>query len=127
MVNKQDDFSQLAHKIVIHEKRGSLKDLATVLGLTYTAFYNRLIGRAEFNPREINLLIRELADPRLGECLLAGTGFRSIQQGWNSTTTDDQDLDIVISALTFVIEALQAKRNENLIVTISQKLSSDSK
>ncbi len=106
-----DEFSQLVHKIVIHERRGILKDIAAALNLSYGAFHNRLIGRAEFNPREINLLLRELADPRLGECLFAGTGFRAIPHRWDS----DSDLEVVINALTFVIEALKAKRTENVL------------
>ena len=72
-----DPFSQLVRKIVLREHRGVLRELADLVGLSYGALYNRLNGRAEFNPREINILLRELDDRRLVDCLLEGTRFHA--------------------------------------------------
>src|ERR1700722_15987255 len=84
-------FSQLVRKIVIYEHRGALRELATALGLSYGALYNRLSGRAEFNPREINMLLRELADPRLVDCLLAGSVFVAIRKPENPAPRSGKD------------------------------------
>jgi hypothetical protein len=107
------EFSQLVHKIVIVERRGILRDLATTLGLTYGAFYNRLIGRAEFNPREINLLLRELADPRLATYLMSGTGFFAIHSNNPSLYVID-NLDDLIKAVTFALETLTKLSTQSL-------------
>jgi hypothetical protein len=89
---RSDEFSQLLRKIVIHEQRGVLKELAASLGLSYGAFYNRLKGRAEFNPHEINILLRELPDTRLVDCLLAGTDFQVLRKPADPSQDSDRDI-----------------------------------
>ena len=102
-------FSQLVRKIVIYEHRGALRELATALGLSYGALYNRLSGRAEFNPREINMLLRELADPRLVDCLLAGSVFVAIRKPENPAPRSGKDVvDIAMSCAVDTLTAVQA-------------------
>jgi hypothetical protein len=104
--HRSDEFSQLLRKIVIHERRGVLKELAASLGLSYGAFYNRLKGRAEFNPHEINILLRELPDTRLVDCLLAGTDFQVLRKP--ADPSQDQDRDITEIALSSGARTLAA-------------------
>jgi hypothetical protein len=106
---RSDDFSQILRKIVIHEQRGVLKELAASLGLSYGAFYNRLKGRAEFNPREINILLRELADTRLVDCLLAGTDFQVLRRPADPTPESDRDItEIALSSGARTLAAVGA-------------------
>jgi hypothetical protein len=101
-----DLFSQLVRKIVIHEHRGALRELAAALGLSYGALYNRLNGRAEFNPREINMLLRELADSRLVDCLLSGSAFVAIRKPEVRAPRSGED--VVNLALSCAVETLSA-------------------
>jgi hypothetical protein len=77
--NAGDGFRRIAYKIVIVERRGMARHLANLLEMSYGAFYNRLVGRAEFTPHQINVLYRELGDIRLAECLFVGTKFRAMR------------------------------------------------
>jgi len=118
-VTKPCSFSQVVRGIVIHERRGALRDIAATLGLSYGAFYNRLTGRAEFNPREINVLIKELADPRLVESLLKGTGFRGLRvTAAGSRRPEREVLDIAMScaleSLNIVRVTMDALKNHDL-------------
>jgi hypothetical protein len=102
-------FSQIVRKIVIYEHRGALRELAAALGLSYGALYNRLNSRAEFNPREINMLLRELADHRLVDCLLSGTAFVAIRKPENSAPRSGEDVvDIALSCAVETLAAVQA-------------------
>jgi hypothetical protein len=104
----RDLFSQLVRRIVIHERRGALRELAEALGLSYGAMYSRVNSRAEFNPSEINLLLRELPDPRLVDCLLAGSGFAVIRKP--ESFTPRSGADIMDLALSCAVETLTAVR-----------------
>ncbi len=104
-----DLFSQLVRKIVIHEHRGALRELAAALGLSYGALYNRLNGRAGFNPREINMLLRELADPRLVDCLLAGSSFVAIRKPETPAPRPGEDVvNLALSCAADTLTAVQA-------------------
>jgi hypothetical protein len=104
-------FHRLVYKIVIQERRGISHRVADSLNISYGAFYNRMIGRADFNPEQINLLLRELADPRLCDCLLSGTGidFR-LTKKWGNT-----DLEALQNALTFATETVQALNKDKSV------------
>src|ERR1019366_2621166 len=106
--HQPDEFSRLVRKIVIHERRGLSRERGETLGLSYGAFYNRLNGRAEFNPREISMVLRELVDSRLVDCLLVGTGFRGLRQPDAPAPRSDGDLTGL--ALSCAIETLNAVR-----------------
>jgi hypothetical protein len=104
-----EQFSQVVRKIVIYERRGALRELAAELGLSYGALYNRLNGRAEFNPREINMLLRKLADSRLVDCLLADSTFVAIRKPEIPVPQSGEDLvDIALSCATETFLAIQA-------------------
>jgi len=135
-----DEFGQIVRKIVIHERRGILKELAESLGLSYGAFYNRLSHRAEFNPREINMLLRELADRRMVDCLLAGTEFHALRRPAEAISKPDGDVTelalssgmLTLSAVRAVCDVLRnrdldrerAIQIENLILQAQKELSS---
>lgn len=106
----QDDrFSQLVRKIVIHEQRGALRELAEALGLSYGAMYNRLNNRAEFNPREITMLLRELPDHRLVDCLLSGSPFVAIRKPESPAPRSEADIvDVAFSCAMETLAAVQA-------------------
>jgi hypothetical protein len=105
----RDLFSQLVRKIVIHEQRGALRELAVALGLSYGAMYSRVNSRAEFNPSEINMLLRELPDPRLVDCLLAGSAFVAIRKPESHVPRSGADVvDIALSCAMETLTAVQA-------------------
>jgi hypothetical protein len=106
--SSDDPFTQLVRKIVIHERRGMLRELARLAGLSYGAFYNRLNGRAEFNPREINMLLRQLDDWRLVDCLLDGTTFHVIrQQDLDAGGMNDDVLTVALACATDTLDAVR--------------------
>ena len=104
-----DPFSQLVRKIVLREHRGVLRELADLVGLSYGALYNRLNGRAEFNPREINILLRELDDRRLVDCLLEGTRFQAtVQVEGASAIPAEEALRLVLSYAAETLSVVRA-------------------
>lgn len=104
-----DLFSQLVRKIVIHEHRGALRELAEALGLSYGAMYSRVNSRAEFNPREINMLLRELPDHRLVDCLLDGSPFVAIRKPESAVPQSGDDVvNIAFACAMETLTAVQA-------------------
>ena len=113
----RDEFSQLVRKIVIYEHRGVLGKLASALGLSYGAFYNRLNGRGAFDPHEVNLLLHELEDPRLVDCLLSGTEFQALRK--TSTFGAHSDRDVIEIALSCALKTLNAVQATVQAITCS--------
>jgi hypothetical protein len=113
--DKPLEFHEIVYEIVITERRGTARQLATALGLTYGAFHNRLTGRAEFTPRQINILLQQLNDVRLADYLFAGTAFHAVE---TSKSSEIDDIEVLISSLMFVVDTLRkGRRPENLVVT----------
>lgn len=71
-------FARLVSQIVMTDRRTSARAVAAALGLSNSAFHDRLNGRAEFTPDEISGLLYELRDVRLIECLIGGSGFIAV-------------------------------------------------
>ena len=72
-------FARMARRILIQERRASVKDVAASLGISTGALHNRLNGRAHFTPDEISRLMLDLNDTRLADCLLRPAGFVAIR------------------------------------------------
>ena len=100
-------FAQAVHRILVHEQDHSLKQVAELLGMKYHTFYARLRGRAAFTPEEVRVLIRVIADPRLPNLLLSGTGFVAVEQ---AEAGDQRFDDLHRGATRSVIEATDVLR-----------------
>lgn len=73
------DFDDLLRHILIVEKRQSLEDVAAALGVTAHAFCSRLRNGGRFDPDDVAVLLRVIADERLPLWLFAGSGLLLVQ------------------------------------------------
>lgn len=73
-----DEFSRLVYRILVTEKRRTVRDVAQEVGQDYASFHARVIGRTHFKAEEIAPLLRAVPDPRLCDHLLQGTAFAAV-------------------------------------------------
>lgn len=104
-------FSNLVHQVAVVERRRPLKVLAHQLGLKYATLYARVIGRVPFSPEEVNRLIRELADPRLADCMLQDTSFVAVERPKSDGLGDGTLLKSSIASVRESAEALTEIEN----------------
>ncbi len=71
-------FTSLVYTILIAEERGSVKDVAAMLGLKEQSLYSRIYGRVRFSADEARELLRAVPDSRLADYLLDGTAFTAV-------------------------------------------------
>ena len=74
------DFAALVHRMLVRERRRPMRDVASALGLSYAAFHARVSGRVPFSPAEVALLLHEVPDMRLVDCLLRHTRFVAFER-----------------------------------------------
>lgn len=73
-------FAALVHQALVRERRRPMRDVASALGLSYAAFHARVSGRVPFSPAEVALLLHEVPDMRLVDCLLRHTRFVAFER-----------------------------------------------
>ncbi len=61
----RDPFSHLIYQLLVIEKRAPVAEVAATLGLSPSALYGRMQGRARFRVEEVRALIAVLDDQRL--------------------------------------------------------------
>lgn len=69
------EFAQLAHRILILERRHTVEAVAERLGWDYHVLHARVSNRVPFSADEICRFIAAVPDPRLAAYLLRGTRF----------------------------------------------------
>ena len=108
---KQDiseEFARLVHRILVREKRRTVVEVATALGMKYPTFYARINGRVPFSPGDINLLLQEVPDSRLVDCLLKSTAFAAVPR--QRTGERSAPSSLLHNATRLVFEAASALR-----------------
>jgi hypothetical protein len=73
-------FAAIVHRALVRERRRPMRDVASAMGLSYAAFHARVSGRVPFSPAEVALLLHELPDMRLVDCLLRHTRFVAFER-----------------------------------------------
>ena len=76
----RETFAEVARRILIEEKRRSLRDVAQDINMEYATLHSRVSGRTPFRPEEINALLTAVPDVRLVDALLQETGFIGVEQ-----------------------------------------------
>lgn len=73
-------FAAIVHRALVRERRRPMRDVASAMGLSYAAFHARVSGHVPFSPAEVALLLHELPDIRLVDCLLRHTRFVAFER-----------------------------------------------
>lgn len=72
---KDCKFTNKLHRMIVNDKRYSIKELSDGLSLTYDAFYSRLAGRVYFRPDEITKIINITKNYELASIIMENTDF----------------------------------------------------
>ena len=86
------NFDDLLRDILIVEKRQSLEAVAATLGMKAHAFCSRLRNGSRFDPDDVALLLRVIADERLPLWFFAGSGLLLVQHGIASSEASNMTL-----------------------------------
>jgi hypothetical protein len=103
-------FHQLVYRLVLVEKRISVKALAPLLGMTSATLYKSLNGKGDFSPDQVRILLRELKDIRLAAWFLLDTNYVPIERAEFSPNEIGAIESLRRTALVMMIEAAEAAR-----------------
>ena len=116
-MDRGKEFSELVHRILVTERRGSLDQTAEKLGLNYDALYARLRGRVTFTADEVRALIAHVRDTRIVAWVLSGTPYLPAER---AKIIPDVDEDITLAeslrrtAMVMMFEATDAAEQVEL-------------
>ena len=74
------EFYELAHKIIISEKRANVGELAERFETSSETLYGCLRGRTDFKPSEMQQLVHKLPEIRFASWFLSKTNFIPIER-----------------------------------------------
>lgn len=80
MLDRGRGFSRIVYQLLVVEKRLTMEQAATGVGLGYDALHARVHGRTLFSADEVAKLIAVLPDPRLVSYLLNQSRFIAIER-----------------------------------------------
>lgn len=99
-------FAGVVNLVLLAEKSVRPQALAEALNMSYQTLHARVSGQVAFLPGELRQLFRTFPDPRLADCLLAGTPYLAILRP--PAAEPRSDGVPTPSALRDTVEALEA-------------------
>lgn len=74
------EFPDIAYRVLVSEKKWSVDEVASGMGMKYHTLYSRIRGDVKFSPAELRVLLRLAPDPRFVDYLLKGTPFIAVER-----------------------------------------------
>ncbi len=102
----RDSFGDLLRQILVFEKRQSLQGVATALGMTSRDFCSRLRNGGRFDPDEVAIILREVADERLRQWFFAGGGLLLVKHA--IVLQDNSNLTVRQRLIASAVDAISA-------------------
>lgn len=102
-------FAALVHRLLMKREKSELDKIASEMGMSYSAFYNRLRHTTAFSADEIQRLLIILRDPDIAGFLLAGTPFVAAERQIGPETASFEK-NLERGAERIVIEAADVLR-----------------
>lgn len=103
----QESFASVAHRILISEKRGAVREVAASVGLTPECLYNRLHDRTPFQIEEVRKLLAAVPVADLANCVLARSPFFAAEK---SGAESEFGVNMLHGATRSVLEAADVLR-----------------
>lgn len=102
------DFHEILYKVLIVEKRMSVRSLANKVNVPETTFYARLRGKGSFKPDEARRISNVLCDPELTNWFLRDGQFVAVSRFVADKPSINQFETLRQTALKMLIEATEA-------------------